>query len=73
LLESYLNEIAQCPLKGEETLRSAFANVEFADCNPHPHLLFSALPLLLNPGAAALNQDDQHENKKNAGSNPDNR
>jgi hypothetical protein len=30
-------------------------------------------PLLLDPSAAALNQDDQHENKKNAGSNPNNR
>jgi hypothetical protein len=28
---------------------------------------------LLNPCATALNQDDQHDNKKHPGSNPDNR
>jgi hypothetical protein len=28
---------------------------------------------LLNPCATTLNQDDQHDNKKRAGNNPDNR
>jgi len=73
-LESYLNETPQiASFQGEGTLQPAFANGGFADCNAILYLLFSVLPPLLDSGAAALNQDNQHENKKNAGSNPDNR
>ncbi len=38
---------------------------------PSGHFLFLVLPPLLNAGATALNQDDQHKNKKDAGGNPD--
>lgn len=37
-----------------------------------PSILTSRQTQLLHPGAAALDQNDQHNNKENAGNNPDN-
>jgi hypothetical protein len=71
-LESYLNETAQnSPVFKATKLPAGDANGGFADrADVRPLSVLVALPLL-NAGATALNQDDQHKNKKYAGSNPD--
>ena len=58
------------PLK-ETKLPAGDANGGFADCIAARPLSLLVSPPLLDAGATALNQDDQHENKKHAGSNPD--
>jgi hypothetical protein len=73
-LESYLCETAQgilC-LQSDETSGRRMRTVDSPTELPSGLFVFF-LPLpLLNAGATTLDQDDQHKNKKSAGSNSDN-
>ena len=66
-LESYLNETAQnSPVFKATKLPAGDANGGFADrADVRPLSVLVALPLL-NAGATALNQDDQHYDRKDS-------